>query len=52
MSDVFLDEVVYPLEAKIERRIAYRDTSFGRQDTQIKELDKKLKNLGLEFNQE
>lgn len=52
VSDVFLDESVFPQEAKVERRLLYSETSFAKQDQQIRDLTQRLDKLGIDFSGE
>jgi len=38
ISDIFLDQVVYPEDAKLERKIELKETSFGKQKEQEKSI--------------
>lgn len=49
---MFLDESVFPQEAKVDRRLAYSETSFAKQDQQIRNLTQRLDKLGVDFSGE
>lgn len=42
ISEVFMDEKVFPVEAKIDKKIQMEETSFGRQKNELYSMGKRL----------
>ena len=52
VSDVFLDDVVFPGATEVKRKMDLKETSFGRQQQQQRSMVERLSKLGLDFTQE